>query len=477
MGSKKAAALNAAAVIIVYAAAWSLGGTGKYIFSGSVLIMLAVGEYIYQWRTAGYFLDARAVFALFWIGGEGLSAMKLSYLATDWQPVTWFCFIAVFLAFLAGYDIACMRREKKTRAAKKDGPLRRLHGRVFGRSEAERPSAGIMAHRIMVCIYVLLGVSLACFIFEAAVLGYIPLFSDEAHAYSYFHITGVHYFTVSGIFVLPLSVIYCCETGRPSRGELIKLAVCCVLALSVPVLCVSRFQLLFAVMLAVCAAAAAWKGFKIRYVFIAAAAVIPAYVFLTVARNHDVAYLNSIFEMKNENIPIFITQPYIYVANNYDNFNCLVEQLTSFTFGLRQLFPLFALTGLKFIFPQLVSFPIYVTKTELTTVTLIYDAYYDLGAFGVIIFGLVLGFACRKLYVMSRRQYGRNPIALMFYTQAVLYLVLSFFTTWYSNPTTWFWYAITFVMYVYVGRRDKSVLPPETAGADREVDKAAYERS
>ena len=32
--------------------------------------------------------------------------------------------------------------------------------------------------------------------------------------------------------------------------------------------------------------------------------------------------------MKNSKMP-FCTQPYIYVANNFENFNCMVEQLTA----------------------------------------------------------------------------------------------------------------------------------------------------
>ena len=67
--------------------------------------------------------------------------------------------------------------------------------------------------------------------------------------------------------------------------------------------------------------------------------MIPVYVLLTVARRHNVTYLNGIFEMKNSKMPIFITQPYIYVANNFENFNCMVEQLTAHTWGLQMLFP------------------------------------------------------------------------------------------------------------------------------------------
>ena len=117
------------------------------------------------------------------------------------------------------------------------------------------------------------------------------------------------------------------------------------------------------------------------------------YVFITVERAHSVEYLNGIFEMKDPDTPIWFTQPYIYIANNFDNFNCLVRDLPAHTHGLRILFPLFALTGLKFLFPELVSFPLYVTKEELTTVTLIYDAYYDFGIAGVAVFAVLLGAA------------------------------------------------------------------------------------
>lgn len=44
--------------------------------------------------------------------------------------------------------------------------------------------------------------------------------------------------------------------------------------------------------------------------------------------------------MKDPATPIFITQPYMYIANNYDNFNCLVTELPAHSMGLKSLFPL-----------------------------------------------------------------------------------------------------------------------------------------
>lgn len=59
----------------------------------------------------------------------------------------------------------------------------------------------------------------------------------------------------------------------------------------------------------------------------AAAVVIAAAVFMTIRRNYEPGYLNSIFQMKNENMPLFLQYAYMYIANNYSNFNCLTQAL------------------------------------------------------------------------------------------------------------------------------------------------------
>lgn len=159
--------------------------------------------------------------------------------------------------------------------------------------------------------------------------------------------------------------------------------------------------------------------------------------------------------MKNSKMPIFITQPYIYVANNFENFNCMVEQLTAHTWGLQMLFPFFALTGLKFVFPQLVTIPDFVTKTELTTLTMFYDAYYDFGIIGTSLFAFIIGLTAAAVSILVRQK--KNPMTYMFYGQIAIYLGLAFFTTWFSNPTTWFWLALTLMMYWFVGYRRKGI--------------------
>ena len=417
---------------------------GWNYLSGAVMIIGAVSLYLIQYVRTGHFFNFPGLFSLFFIGGEGVACFKLSQLsAPNWSLKTWISIFIVYAGFMIGYAAALRIK------APKSGVLKRI-------ADADRRKIDdkVCEKRLFACISVVFIISSACFMFEAIKLGFIPFFSDEPHAYSYFHISGVHYFTVTCVMVLPLTVIYFWNNRKPGIVKLIVLIIVNLAALLIPILCVSRFQLMLSVLLAVCVYASLNKNFKWYYILVAAAAIVPLYVVLTIARNHDVEYLNSIFEMKNASTPIFITQPYMYIANNYENFNCLVEQLPEYTYGLRMLFPVFALTGLKFVFPQLVSFPLYITKEELTTVTLIYDAYYDFGVIGVALFGILLGIACGLLWRIVRR--SANPVSFLFYGQIAMYLVFSFFTTWFSNPTTWFWLVITLILYIIVGMRRKS---------------------
>lgn len=419
--------------LLCYGAGMLFASSAHYYMSGFSLMAAAVYLYFYDYRKSGNPLHLRALFSAFWVGGQGISCLKLSRLQTDWDMVTWACFFVAFAAFWTMFEFASKWMKKRT----------------VGTEGAAAGAAGGYEMGLFTAVLLLTGVSLVAFLLEAAVLGYVPLFvRGVPHAYSYFHISGVHYFTVSCVLVPSMAVVLFVTERKLSKGKRAATLIAVLIALMIPLLCVSRFQLIFAVILAVLTFMQVSGMKKIRYLFMAAAALVPLYVILTIARSHDVAYLNGIFEMKNENTPIFITQPYMYIANNYDNFNCLVQELPSHTWGVKGLFPLWALTGLKFLKPEIVSFPLYTTKEELTTVTLFYDAYYDFGIAGVFFFACVL--AVFAAWLMKKTSEKGNPFWHVFYGQAALYFMLSFFTTWYSNPTTWFYFAATGAAAVYV---------------------------
>ncbi len=413
---------------LAFTVCFLLSQAGLYYIAGIVMMAEALWLYVHWSKEAENPVELRALFTLAWAGGMGIACLKLSRLQSDWQIVTWLCFFLIYTGFGIGYEWGHKTyRDIRKEAGKND----------------------IQAGRLFLCITGLALASLLCFIFEAVKVGFIPLFAKEPHAYSYFHVSGVHYFTISCILIPAITVLYLKVSKTTEMKRKIVLMAANLEAVAIPVLCVSRFQLLFAVGFAMVTYIIVNRTIRLRTLGIILAVLIPVYVILTVFRHHDVTYLNGIFEMKYEKMPIFITQPYMYVANNFENFNCMAEQLEKHSFGVRMLFPVFALTGLKFVFPQLTSTAVYLTKPELTTLTMFYDAYYDFGIPGVFVFAVLIGGVAGK--VMRIAGGSENPVAYLFYGQMAIYLGLAFFTTWFSNPTTWFWLILTGMMYCFVG--------------------------
>ena len=430
--------------LIIYtismAAAVILSEAGSFTASGLSLILCGIIDYVCFYKRERDILTPCGLFSLFFVLPMGIASLKLSYLSNVFEPLTWLCLYFSFVFFVCGYYAL----KKKKICCRNIMP-----GSIFYEYNEKQL-------RRIILMFTL--VSVFAFTFEAVRLSYIPLFTvDTPHAYSYFHISGVHYFTVLFVFVPALTVYWMYrERGRGMDRAFFEVMVCTVISLVLPLLLVSRYQLIFSVMLAammfiILNRERPGEFLKAKFIItgcISVLSLIALYVFLTVERAHSVSYLNGIFEMKNENMPIFITQPYMYIANNYENFNCLVRDLPKHTYGLRQLFPVFALTGLKFRFPELVSFPLYVTKEELTTVTVIYDAFYDFGAAGVSAFCFIYGAAVSLLERLLKTD--KNPMVCLLCAQVYGYLCLSFFTTWYSNPTTWFYIIITVAVWIFL---------------------------
>ncbi|MGF6991058.1 oligosaccharide repeat unit polymerase [Lachnospiraceae bacterium PF1-21] len=414
--------------MLAYLVSYVFSLAGFELFAGGVLIIAAVYLYLRWYKETRNLVDLRGLFTLAWVGGQGIACLQLSYLQREWHYLTWLCFFLIYMGFGIGYE----------------------WGLKDGRVERRVVRSKMYSKRILRCMNILGVVSLACFVLEVVIRGYVPLFSELPHAYSYFSVTGVHYFTVSCILLPALSVLYFqCEEKVSAREKAILLF-WNIISVLIPILCVSRFQILFAVGFALVVYVITNKSIKGRTVFLILLVLVPLYILLTVARNHDASYLNSIFEMKNSDIPIFITQPYMYVVNNFENFNLMVVNLSKHSYGVRMLFPVIALSGAKFVFPQLVNFPLFLTKPELNTLTMFYDAYYDFGVFGVLALAVTIGAVARMVIINARKV--ENPIIFMFYGQIAIYLGLAFFTTWFSNPTTWFWFVLTGIMFWYVGK-------------------------
>ena len=410
--------------LICYLAAVLFARVSCFALSGLPLLLAAAWLCREDFGRPGPAVRLRGLFSLSFVGGQGLSCLKLSRLQVPWEPMTWAVLFLAHSVFWLVFELL-LRRVPAERCS--GGPA---------------PGAAVNPDRLLAAILVLTGVSAGSFAAEALILGFIPLLlRGVPHAYSYFHVSGLHYFTVSCCLVPSLSLVWQESDKKADRRKLAAAALCSLTAFLVPVFLVSRFYLVFTVLLAAVTLLFLRKGAVPRGAMAAVpACILPLYILLSVARSHSVEYLNGIFEMKYR-LPIFVTQPYIYIAHNYDNLNCLIRELPRHSMGLKMLFPLWALTGLKLFVPSLTAFPLYVTKEELTTVTLFYDAWYDFGTAGVVLLSGLLG---ASAFVLERRISGPcHPVETVICAQFAMYLGLSFFTTWFSNPATWFLFAVS----------------------------------
>ena len=402
-----------------------------YYASGIILIVEAVYLYAHWVRESGSFVELRALFTLAWVGGQGISCLKLSTLQDTWSYITWLSFFVIYIAFGIGYE----------------------WGRKYSRVEGKEPEKNKKkANRLFRCIMLLLVVSAGCFVIEIIRIGYIPVFSDEPYSYSYFRMSALHYLhycAISCILIPGLTVLWKKIDSEESKWRNGAIIIANIVAFAVPFLYVSRFQFLFEIGVAAVIYILVNKNMRKSTLVLLGLVVCAAYVVITLSQKRDAIYLNNVFKMKYTHMPVFLTQPYIYIANNYDNFDCLVKNLPKFSYGLRMLFPFVSLTGLKFVMPNLVPATVYLTSTELTTFTMFYDAYYDFGVIGAFVIALLIGVVAKVIIDIIKK--SDNPVVYLFYGQIAVYLVLAFFTTWFSSPATWFWLIITGMIYCYVG--------------------------
>ena len=430
-----------------------LGEAGLSAPSGLCLMFAAAFLYLSEYQRTRSTLNLRGLLALGLIGGEGVARFRLSRLSTDWTIETWLSFYLFYLIFDLSAQLAeqvrVARAEEEKLAEMMDGKCG--HGRT---AVGEGIESDLRFFRY--AILGLLGISWTAFFFEARRLGFVPLFTvDTPHAYSYFHVKGVHYFTTLAVLTPSVAMLYL--SARRKQG--LRPDVLALLGLLLPVLLtilmVSRFQFMISVILAVFVALLSGRRYKLWQLLLLLVLMIAAYVFITIERAHSVEYLNGIFEMKDPSTPIFITQPYMYIANNYDNFNVMTRELTMHAHGLRMLYPFVTLSGLKFFVPSLAQgFPLFVTKEELTTVTMLYDAWYDFGLAGIVLFAVVLGLVSGAVAHAHRKD--QNPFSALLYAQLAFYYLVSFFTTWFSNPATWFYLGVSFLLYLgYAGHTRK----------------------
>lgn len=414
------------------------------VIASIIMILLAIFLYFLEIRSSKRVINVRGLFALGFIGGFGLSLLKLSKLSQDYSMLT---FIAVYIAYFSLYFGVFLKNIKQNRTFTN-----------IQNEKLKKRDSTFLPQEIL--IIVLLVVTFVSFTVEVVILKFIPLFTlATPHAYSTFHVFIIHYITTFYAFIPCFALCnYFVEPERKNSRVFIIVSYTYVVIMAL--LMVSRSQLILSIVLSLFIIVINKTKKTGKFVFnkkilIVASLFIVAflalYLIITVSRAHNVEYLNGIFEMKNEKMPIFITQPYMYIAHNFENLNYMINNIFRLTFGRRILYPFFTLTFIKKFFPIVVDSPYYIIKEELSTVTIIYDFYYDFGLVGVAVFCFIIGYVGKALEdkaynVVMLDEPEKNNYILILFSLYCYFMLFSFFQTYFSLTDTWVYIIILSLM-------------------------------
>lgn len=469
---------------VVFFASMVLSWNFHYV-STALLILSGLALFIFFAASKRSLFELRAIFSAAWFVSIGLACLRININQKPWILMTWVCLWLTYLCFIIGF-LAYSKfflfnmKVRKPIPAKKEILLRI--------PEQERTVFwGIIA---------LFTVTFGSFIFEATKLKCVPIFSSDMNAYINFHIKGIHYLTVSSILVFPFSYYYIKTYSSPflKRSLLIVLSV---MASMVPLLIVSRQLFILEVVVGTLVVAAAGRKKEIVCLVFAGIIMVGGYCVLSLARNQNAQYLESVFNIVNvgssqsratqsetslssapqsasnqesssqsttsrsvaiqsststplasvsssNSLPMYLYQPYMYVTFNFDNFNYLVVNQKEYTYGKQILYPIICLSPLKFFFPSLADLNPYLINPYLNTYPICYGVYYDFGVSGLVIYFLLIGFV--SCWVVSKE--GKSIFSTISAAIIKYALLFSFFTNFFADPTIAFYFILILVSYI-----------------------------
>ena len=140
-----------------YLISFLLAKSGHHYLAGITLMLVALLLYTFTFLNTKNIVNLKGLFALSWIGGQGIACLQLSKLQSDWNIMTWICFFLAFIFFSLGFDFKQIIKKEKS------NPTNHLQNHEVLQSDA-------MAKKVLVCMILLAMASVGCFALEAFVI-------------------------------------------------------------------------------------------------------------------------------------------------------------------------------------------------------------------------------------------------------------------------------------------------------------------
>ena len=370
------------------------------------------------------YLSPARVFGFTWSIVLALVNLKLSRLQFDWTTIEWVYVLMGPVSFLSGLFIAYVMNM----------------GIPFWSVDEMRRKIKIQKIDNEKLFYLILfGFFVYCsgYLVIYLVKGYIPIFSlHPAAARNDYFIFGVGLFTHTMPVIVFFSLIYFIFTDKNyGRKRLLKLIM--FVTILTYLFLLQRYQLVMvSVLVFTLLYYSTWKiRFRTMALFILAGVTL-IYSVATIRSGKIIQvalYVTS--EMKFSPKLAFITEPYMYIVMNVENFVHAMSKIDYFSYGTYSFDWFFALIQLKYPIKEYFGFvddPFLFSGYN--TYTFFWTFYRDFGIIGISLIPMGCGLVVGSVYYSMRRNPSIELIS--FYCVAVFVMVMSFFV----NPLGFLWF-------------------------------------
>ena len=415
------------------------------IFAGIVLSAL---------RRGADPLSPARVFGMVWTLAIGLTDLKFSSYQREWNSLSWVLLLIGVMSFLLGTYAAGTLYLRKTLL-----PIPTMRSMLAGE--------GVREGRLFWSICATSLVYAAAYLMNYITKGWLPIEAAEKNISRVdFNVTGLTFL----IYLVPSILFFVVLYFLRVRGRQVRKALLIVVSLFVLgsfLLFVSRFQIIVLFVLCFVFFYYATRLIRLRSALITFGAMVGFFYWISSIRlSRFVAeYLYWSSKMKFPVAYAALTEPYMYIVMNLENFARSVNKLDYHTFGYYTFDFITAAVGLKYPLYEyfnLERHPFLISGYN--TYSALWSFYCDFGVIGLALIPWVLGFGTSLIYYRMRRSPTSKNVTA--YAVMVFVMLMSFFVF----PLSWLWFVFDIVV-IYIVMRYTAVA---AAGAPEGLNPVRY---
>lgn len=366
-------------------------------------------------KNTDVFSPAR-LFILIWSLAIGLTELKQSRFQLEWSLFNWLILLSSLFSMLLGFFIPYVLNFGKPLYDIKE--IRKLLINYNYNSNS------LFNYTIWLFFAYIIS-----YIVSALVIGYIPLFTKfPGVTRNDWGIFGFGLLVQAFPSIIYFIVVYYLITKGNTIKKIVLALVFIVVFITYGFL-LQRYYIAFAIILSMATLYYLTNALRFRnvlFIVLIGLAIMFGMTFIRLAGT-IANYLYYLSEMKFSVKYAYLTEPYMYIVMNIENFVHAASKTEQFTYGLMSFDFIFALSGLKHTLAEYFSLPKfpYLITVNYNTYTMFFVYYWDYGLIGITFFPLIIGIIFSSMYYKMRREPSLYTVAI--YSIFVFVIIFSFF--------------------------------------------------